>query len=35
MFFLDVDGTLIGSNGVWKHVERGFLARRGIPDTDA
>ena len=35
MFFFDLDGTLIDSNGVWKHVDREFLARRGIPYTHA
>ena len=28
MFFFDLDGTLIDSNGVWKEVDRTFLARR-------
>ena len=35
MFFFDLDGTLIDSNGVWKHVDREFLARRGMPYTHA
>ncbi len=35
MFFFDLDGTLIYSNGVLKHVDREFLARRGIPYTHA
>ena len=35
MFFFDLDGTLIDSNGVWKHVDREFLARRGLPCTHA
>ena len=35
MFFFDMDGTLIESNGVWKDVDREFLARRGLPYTRA
>ena len=35
MFFFDMDGTLIDSNGVWKDVDREFLARRGLPYTRA
>lgn len=35
MFFFDLDGTLIDSNGIWKHVDREFLARRGMPYTHA
>ena len=35
MFFFDMDGTLIDSNGVWKDVDREFLARRGLPYTHA
>lgn len=35
MFFFDLDGTLIDSNGVWKQVDRDFLAKRGIPYTRA
>ena len=35
MFFFDLDGTLINSNGIWKEVDREFLARRGIPYTHA
>lgn len=35
MFFFDLDGTLIDSNGVWKDVDREFLARRGLPYTHA
>ena len=31
----DMDGTLIDSNGVWKNVDREFLARRGIAYTHA
>ena len=30
MFLFDMDGTLINSNGVWKDVDREFLARRGM-----
>ena len=29
MLLFDMDGTLIDSNGVWKDVDREFLARRG------
>lgn len=35
MYFFDLDGTLIDSNGVWKDVDRAFLARRGLPYTHA
>lgn len=35
MLFFDLDGTLIDSNGVWKDVDRAFLARRGMPYTHA
>ena len=35
MFLFDLDGTLIDSNGIWKDVDRTFLARRGIPYTKA
>lgn len=35
MFFFDMDGTLIDSNGVWRDVDREFLARRGLPYTHA
>ena len=35
MFFFDLDGTLIDSNGIWKNVDREFLARRGLPYTHA
>ena len=31
----DMDGTLIDSNGVWKNVDREFLARQGIAYTHA
>ena len=33
MFFFDMDGTLINSNGIWKDVDREFLARRGLEHT--
>ena len=35
MFLFDLDGTLIDSNGIWKDVDREFLARRGMPYTHA
>ena len=35
MFFFDLDGTLVDSNGIWKDVDRTFLARRGLPYTHA
>ena len=35
MFLFDMDGTLINSNGVWKDVDREFLARRGLEYTRA
>ena len=35
MLFFDLDGTLIDSNGIWKDVDRTFLARRGLPYTQA
>ena len=35
MFLFDMDGTLIDSNGIWKDVDREFLARRGMPYTHA
>ena len=31
MFFFDLDGTLVDSNGIWKQVDKDFLARRGLP----
>lgn len=30
MYLFDMDGTLLDSNGVWKQVDRDFLARRGM-----
>ena len=30
MFLFDMDGTLINANGIWKDVDREFLARRGM-----
>lgn len=35
MLFFDLDGTLIDSNGVWRDVDRAFLARRDLPYTHA
>ena len=35
MLLFDLDGTLIDSNGIWKDVDRAFLARRGMPYTQA
>jgi len=35
MLFFDLDGTLIDSNGIWKNVDKEFLARRGMPLTKA
>ncbi len=35
MFFFDMDGVLTDSNGVWKKVDREFLARRGLKYTHA
>ena len=35
MYFCDLDGTLIDSNGVWKNVDREFLSRRGMSYTHA
>ena len=35
MFFFDLDGTLIDSNGIWKQVDHDFLARRGLPYSRA
>ena len=33
LFLMDMDGTLIDSNGIWKDVDIQFLARRGMPYT--
>ena len=33
MYFFDLDGTLIDSNGSWKQVDIDFLAKRGLPYT--
>lgn len=35
MFLFDMDGVLTDSNGVWKKVDREFLARRGMKYTHA
>ncbi len=35
MFLFDMDGVLIDSNGIWKKVDRAFLARRGLSYTHA
>jgi beta-phosphoglucomutase-like phosphatase (HAD superfamily) len=35
VLLFDLDGTLIDSNGVWKEVDRTFLARRGLPYSHA
>jgi len=35
MYFFDLDGTLIDSNGVWKQVDIDFLAKRNIPYSRA
>ena len=35
MFFFDMDGVLTDSNGIWKKVDREFLARRGMKYTHA
>lgn len=35
MFLFDMDGTLTDSNGIWKEVDRTFLARRGMAYTHA
>lgn len=35
MLLFDLDGTLIDSNGVWLEVDKAFLARRGVPYTQA
>ena len=33
MFFIDMDGTLIDSNRIWKEVDHEVLARRNLPYT--
>lgn len=33
MLFLDLDGTLIDSNGVWLEVDHQFLSKRGLTVT--
>ena len=33
MYFFDLDGTLIDSNGIWKQIDRDFLDKRGLPYT--
>lgn len=35
MFLFDMDGVLTDSNGIWKKVDRTFLARRGLRYTHA
>lgn len=35
MYFFDMDGVLIDSNGIWKKVDRDFLSRRGLRYTHA
>lgn len=35
MYLFDMDGVLTDSNGVWKKVDREFLARRGMKYTHA
>ena len=35
MFFDDLDGPLIDSNGIWKQIDRDFLARRNLPSPRA
>lgn len=35
MYLLDMDGTLIDSNGIWKAVDETFLSRRGLPYSQA
>ena len=35
LLLLDMDGTLIDSNGIWKDVDIRFLARRGIEYSKA
>ncbi len=33
MYVIDLDGTLIDSNGIWENVDRTFLSRRGLSYT--
>jgi len=33
MLLFDLDGTMIDSNGIWRDVDREFLARRKMPYT--
>ena len=35
LFLLDMDGTMIDSNGIWKDVDIRFLARRGMEYSKA
>ena len=30
MYFFDLDGTLLDSNGIWLDIDRDFLARHGV-----
>ncbi len=30
MYFFDLDGTLLDSNGIWLDIDIEFLGRRGI-----
>ena len=30
MYFFDLDGTLLDSNGIWLDIDRDFLAMHGI-----
>ncbi len=34
MYIFDLDGTLLDSNGLWREVDREFLARRGLRPTE-
>ncbi len=34
MIFLDLDGTLIDSNGVWLQIDHDFLGQRGLKVTE-
>ena len=33
MYLFDLDGTLIDSNGIWREVDRAFLAHHGCKET--